>query len=65
MRMFLHAAYAANHGAEVIICRSVKDVVVVAASLVESISLKKLCIAFERGKGFRWIHVIASAMATS
>lgn len=64
-RGFLHAAYAANHGAtEAIIYSSDTDDEVVVASLVESIGLTKLWTGFGRGKYFRWIpiHEVVSAM---
>ena len=66
-RMFLHAAYAANHGvSDAIICSSDTDVVVLAVSLFQRLGLTKLWIDFGRGKDHRWIpiHEIASAMGS-
>ena len=66
-RMFLHAAYAVNHGvSDAIICSSDTDVVVIAVSLFQRLGLKKLWIDFGRGKDHRWIpiHEIASDMGS-
>ena len=50
-RMFLHAAYSARHGVTVaIIVSSDADIVVIAVSLMHSIGLTKLWIAFGKGK---------------
>ena len=65
LSMFLHADYAANHGSvsDAIICSSDTDVVVIAASLVQRLGLKKMWFAFGK-EDLRWIPSNETTTAT-